>query len=76
MASDSEIFTVEFWKATGTRALRTFAQGMLGAIGTGAVAPNILSVDWTSAICIGLGASVVSVMMAVAYPNGIKEAHE
>jgi len=70
---DTVIFTKDFWKATGTRAVRTFAQGMIGAIGTGAVAPNIVQVDWVSAACVGLGAAVVSVIMSVAYPSGLPE---
>ena len=70
---DYVIFTKEFWMATGTRAVRTFAQAMVGAIGTGAIAPNVLQVDWASAACVGLGAAVVSVIMSVAYPSGLPE---
>lgn len=73
MPEDSSIFTREFWVATGTRAVRTFAQGMIGAIGTGAVTPNVVQVDWAGAACVGLGAAIVSVIMSVAYPQGLPE---
>ena len=56
--------SVEFWKATGIRAIRTFAQGMLGAIGTTAI--GVTEVDWVGAASIGATAAIVSVLMAFA----------
>lgn len=56
--------SVEFWKATGIRAVRTFAQGMLGAIGTTAI--GVTEVDWVGAASIGATAAIVSVLMAFA----------
>lgn len=72
MSDDSIIFTKEFWKATVTRAVRTFAQGMLGAIGTGVV--GIIDVNWLQAASLGAGSAVVSVIMSVAWPDGVPEA--
>lgn len=54
----------KFWKATFIRAIRTFAQGMLAAIGTTAVGIN--QVDWVGAASIGATGAVISVLMAVA----------
>lgn len=59
-----------FWKAVAIRAIRTFAQGMLAAIGTTAVGIN--QVDWVGAASIGATGAVISVLMAVA--NGLPEA--
>lgn len=73
MNDDAVIFTKEFWKATGIRAIRTFAQGMLGVVATSAAAPSIVSVDWLGAMSIGAASAIVSVIMSVAYPTGLKE---
>lgn len=58
------IFTPEWFKATAIRAVRTFAQGTLGALGTAAV--GVTQVDWVGAMSIGATAAIVSVFMAVA----------
>ena len=60
-----------FWTAAGIRALRTFAQGMIGAIGTSAV--GVTQVDWLGAASIGLTAAIVSILMALA---GLPEVDE
>lgn len=57
-------FTSEWLKATAVRAVRTFAQGTLGALGTTAV--GVTQVDWVGAMSIGATAAIVSVLMAVA----------
>jgi len=57
-------FTPEWLKATAVRAVRTFAQGTLGALGTTAV--GVTQVDWLGAMSIGATAAIVSVLMAVA----------
>ena len=53
-----------FWTAAAIRALRTFAQGMIGAIGTSAV--GVTQVDWLGAASIGLTAAIISILMALA----------
>jgi len=68
---DSIIFTKSFWVATLVRAIRTFAQGMIGSIG-----PNVLGIteiDFVQAASIGAGAAIVSIIMAVAWPGGVPE---
>ncbi|MER5882726.1 holin [Streptomyces sp. NPDC001941] len=53
-----------FWKAAFERAVRTFAQGTIGAIGAGAL--SILDVDWGEAAGVGGLAAVLSVLTSVA----------
>lgn len=60
----------DFVKAVAIRAIRTFAQGMLGAIGSTAV--GLAEVDWLGAASIGATAAIISVLMAVA--GGLPEA--
>lgn len=54
----------EFVRAAAVRALRTFAEGMLGVVGTTAV--GITQVDWPGAASVGATAAVISVLIAVA----------
>lgn len=52
------------WARDATeRALKTFAQTLLGVLGAGAV--NILTVDWPGALSVSGGAALVSVLMSV-----------
>lgn len=53
-----------FAQAVGVRAVRTFAEGMLGAIGTTVV--GVTQVDWLGAASVGATAAIVSVLMALA----------
>ena len=55
-------------------ALRTFAQGMLGAIGAEAATMGVAQVDWLGAASIGASAAIVSILMCVAggTPDGQK----
>jgi len=60
----------DFVKAVAIRAIRTFAQGMLGALGSTVV--GVAEVDWLGAASIGATAAIISVLMAVA--GGLPEA--
>jgi hypothetical protein len=60
----SSLTTAAFWKATAERAVRTFAQGTLGAISADGI--GILDVDWGEAFGIGGLAAVLAVLTAVA----------
>ncbi|WP_448317450.1 holin [Streptomyces sp. CO7] len=60
----SSLTTKAFWKATAERAVRTFAQGTLGAISADGI--GILDVDWGEAFGIGGLAAVLAVLTAIA----------
>ena len=64
------MFTLEFWKATFIRAIRTFAESMLAYIGTGAIV--LKDVDWLAALSAGGLGFVIAILMALA--TGIPEA--
>ena len=64
------LFTLDFWKATLVRAIRTFAESMLAYIGTGAVVLG--DVNWWAALSAGGMGFVIAVLMALA--TGIPEA--
>jgi hypothetical protein len=58
------MFTAEFWKAAGERALRTVAQVLLALWVSDGVF-NALSVDWLNALGVALGAAVISLLMSM-----------
>lgn len=60
--------TLAFWKATGERAVRTFAQGTLGAMSGAGL--GLLDVDWLQSLSVGGLAAVLSVLTAVATSGG------
>jgi hypothetical protein len=62
------MFTRAFWKATGERLIRTFAQGTLGAIGADQL--GVLDVDWGQAASVGGLAAVLALLTAVATSGG------
>lgn len=64
------MFTKEFWLAVLVRAIRTFAEGALAYIGTGAVVLG--DVNWLAVGSAGAMAAVISVLMSVA--TGLPEA--
>lgn len=53
-----------FARAVAIRAVRTFAEGILGAIGSTMV--GVTQVDWLGAASVGATAAIVSVLMALA----------
>ena len=55
--------TIEFWKATGIRALRTICQTAVATIGTAAV---IADVDWRMVVSASLLAGILSVLTSIA----------
>lgn len=57
------MFSLAFLEDAAERAIRTFAQGVLGAIGAGTV--SIIDVDWAQAAGIGGLAAVVSLLMSI-----------
>ena len=55
---------MEWLKAAGIRAVRTFAEAMLAYIGTGAVVLG--DVNWIAALSAGGMGAVISILMALA----------
>lgn len=55
---------VEWLKAAGIRALRTFAEAMLAYIGTGALVLG--DVNWVAALSAGAMGAVTAVLLALA----------
>jgi hypothetical protein len=53
-----------FWKNLAERALKTFAQALLAALGTGAL--DVIHVNWIGALSVAVGATVLSVLTSVA----------
>lgn len=62
------MFTRAFWKATGERSVRTFAQAVIAAVGADQL--GLLDVDWGQASSIGGLAAVLSVLTAIATSGG------
>jgi hypothetical protein len=56
--------SIAFWRAAFERAVRTFAQGTLGAISADGL--GILDVDWGQAAGVGGLAAVLALLTAVA----------
>lgn len=63
------MFTKEWFKAAGIRAIRTFAEAALAYIGTGAVVLG--DVNWLGVLSAGAFGAVTAVLLALA---GLPEA--
>jgi len=57
------VWSVEFWKSAGERALRTFAQVLLSMIVVGET--GFMDVDWVQAGSVAGLAALASVLMSV-----------
>jgi len=57
------MFTIEFWKAAGERAIWTIAQSAVAAIGVGAV--GFGDVNWIAVASIAGVAGVVSILKSI-----------
>lgn len=58
------MFTRAFWQDLSERMISSFAGGVLSAFGLDLV--NVLNVDWYSALGLGLGAAVISLLKGLA----------
>jgi len=64
------ILTKAWWKAAGIRALKTFAQAMLGSIAVGAA---ISEIQWGYILSVSLVAALLSLLTSIA---GLPEVEE
>ena len=65
------IFTVEWLKAAGVRAIKTMAQTAVGML-TGEMV-GIMDADWVAVVSVSVMAGVVSILTSVA---GLPEVHQ
>lgn len=56
------MFTIDFWKAAGERAIRAFAFAVTGFIGVGAALGDI---DWLQAASVGAVAAILSILTGI-----------
>lgn len=61
------MLTGRFWRAAGERALRTFAQALLGALGAGLVLTD--AAQWRAALITAAGATLASVLTSIVASN-------
>lgn len=59
--------TPAFWKGAAERAVKTFAQALLGVLMGGAT--GILDVDWLAALSVAGLATVVSLLTSISTPD-------
>ena len=57
------MWTSAFWKATGERAIRTFAQALIALIGVESV--SIIELDWAQMLYVSATAALLSVLTSV-----------
>lgn len=57
------MYSTAFWKATGERAVRTFAQALIALIGVGAV--SIVVLPWQEMLLVAATAALLSVLTSV-----------
>ena len=55
--------TPEFWRGASERAIKTFAQALLGVLATGVV--GVLDVDWPGALSAAALATLVSLLTSL-----------
>lgn len=59
------MWTLVFWKQAGERAVKAGAASLLSLWVVADRALNVLTLDWTTGLGVGLGAAVVSVLLSV-----------
>lgn len=63
------MLTAQFWLAAGERAVKTFAQVLLGFMTTGAI--GITSLPWDEMLAVGATAALASVLTSVV--SGVRD---
>lgn len=57
------MWTANFWKASGERAVRTFAQALLALLAVGQT--TVLTVDWSQAGAVAATAALLSLLTSI-----------
>ena len=58
-----KILTLEFWSYAGERAIKTFAQAAIAALGAGSV--GLFSIDYAGLISVSGGAALLSILTSI-----------
>ena len=58
-----KIFTIDFWQYAGERAIKTFAQAAIAAIGAGSV--GLFTIDYAGMFSLAGGAALLSVLTSI-----------
>ena len=58
-----KILTLEFWSYAGERAIKTFAQAAIAALGAGSV--GLFSIDYAGLFSVSAGAALLSVLTSI-----------
>ena len=67
------LISKKWWKAAGTRAIKTFAQTLVGSV---AVGMAISDINWLTVASVAAVASVLSLMTSIAGLPEVKEENE
>lgn len=65
------LFSKEWWKAAGCRAIKTMAQTAVALLGTNAT--GILEVDWIQVLSVSALAGIVSILTSI---SGLPEVNK
>lgn len=56
-------FSKDFWNYSMERAIKTFAQAAIAAIGTGSI--GLLAIDWVNVLSLSGGAALLSLLTSI-----------
>lgn len=56
-------FSIDFWNYSMERAIKTFAQAAIAAIGTGSI--GLLAIDWVNVLSLSGGAALLSLLTSI-----------